>query len=71
MSIKEKIKSIIDTLLGNSRIPAMYRPIIKGMIENYLNDTKEEELREYIIQLRAEFIPWLLGEENAKETTQK
>jgi len=60
--MKERLRSILSTLLSSSRIPAIYAPIIKGLIENFLKDISEEDLALYIRQLRDEFIPWLLGE---------
>jgi hypothetical protein len=60
--MKERLRSILSTLLSSSRIPAIYAPIIKGLIENFLKDVSENELRDYVMQIRSEFIPWLLGE---------
>ena len=58
--MKERLRSVLSTLLASSRIPSIYAPIIKGLIENFLKDVSEEDLALYIRQLRDEFIPWLL-----------
>jgi len=60
--MKEKLKQVIALLLKDSRIPAMYAPISSSMVNKFVDDAKEEDLRGYVIQLRDEFIPWLLGE---------
>lgn len=63
MSIKEKLRSIIEKLLASSRIPKVYAPVISGLIENFMKEITDEELRVYTEALRDEFIPWLLAEE--------
>lgn len=61
--IKDKLQSVLGALLSSSRIPKIYAPVIKQLIENFMKDISESEVRTYIIQLRDEFIPWLLQDE--------
>ena len=58
----EKLRALIGKLLENSQIPGPYRPVIKGMIEKALTQMSEDQLRAYIIDMRDNLIPWLLGE---------
>ena len=62
MSIKEKLRVLIEKLLQSSRIPKVYAPIISGMINKFLDDVTDEELTKHINALRLELIPWILGE---------
>jgi len=62
MSIKEKLRALIEKLLQSSRIPKVYAPIISGMINKFLDDVTDEELTKHINALRLELIPWILGE---------
>lgn len=60
MTIKEKIKFLLDKLLTESKIPSAYTPVIKSLVTNYLKSANDDDLKNYLSQLNTELIPWLL-----------
>lgn len=65
-TINARIKSLFKTLVGDSRFASKklkpFAPIISNLVNGFIDQTSEQELREGIGKLRSELIPWLLGE---------
>lgn len=65
-TISARIKSLFKTLIEDSRFASgkfkPFVPIISNLINGFIDQTSEQELRDGIGKLRKELIPWLLGE---------
>ncbi len=58
--MKEKIIRLMEVLLSDSHFPAMYKPVINSLITGALAKTDDATIRQYVIKLRDELIPWIL-----------
>lgn len=65
-SIANRLYQLLSTILkDNSVIPAMYHSIILNLVRPYLQKASDSELREMVLKLRDEIIPWILGENDS------
>lgn len=64
-SIKERLFAVFSQMMRESDIlPKALRPVIEGLVKGYLQKATDEDIRKIILQIRKEFIPWLLDEQN-------
>lgn len=62
-SLNARLFALLDSVLKDgSFIPPMYHPVILNLVKPFLQKTPESDLREQIIKLRDEIIPFILGE---------
>lgn len=61
LSLKEKLTGLVNSLLDDSAIPAMYRPVIKNLVGSYLKNANDDEVRVLLAQLKDQILPWLLS----------
>ncbi len=62
-SIAARLYALLNSVLEDGTfIPKMYHPVIMNLIKPFLKNTTESELRDQIIKLRDEIIPFVLGE---------
>ncbi len=67
-SIANRLYQLLSTILkDNSVIPAMYHSIILNLVRPYLQKASDSELREMILKLKDEIIPWILNDPNISE----
>jgi hypothetical protein len=60
-TIKDRLLALAETLLDdNDTIPAPYRPIVKGLMRNYLKKADPEQIEELVTRLRDQVIPFVL-----------
>jgi hypothetical protein len=61
---REKLRSLLETVLKDSRINAAFRPVIMQLANNFLDNTTDEEIVKGVSLLRDTLIPWVLGDED-------
>ena len=59
---RDKLKSLLETVLQDSRINAAFRPVIMQLANNFLDGTTDEEIINGLGQLRDKLIPWVIGD---------
>lgn len=58
-----RLYALLNSVLEDGTfIPKMYHPVIMNLVKPFLKNTSESDLREQIIKLRDEIIPFILGE---------
>jgi hypothetical protein len=62
-TIAERLFFLLQAMLKESdSIPSMYHGVVVNLVKPYLRKAKEDELRNVIINIRDNVIPWILGE---------
>jgi len=59
---RAKLKSLLETVLQDSRINAAFRPVIMQLANNFLDGTTDEEIINGLGLLRDRLIPWVIGD---------
>jgi len=60
-TIKDRLLALAETLLDdNDTIPAVYRPIVKTLMRNYLTKANPEQVEELLIRVQKQVIPFVL-----------
>lgn len=67
-TIGARLFALLQSILEDgTAIPAMYHPIVESLVKNYLKKADDSQLREVIVKLRDELIPWILDEHKNPE----
>lgn len=66
-SAKEKLISILDVVLTDSRINKSFQPVIRNLVMNFIKDVEEDDIIKGMKKLRDEFIPWVLSDEDTSK----
>jgi hypothetical protein len=61
-TIQSRLVALLAQMLDESKIAAMYHPVINNMVKGYLSRADDSQVREMLLKIRDEIIPWLLGE---------
>lgn len=62
-TINARLFALLNSVLKDGTfIPAMYHPVILNLVKPFLRNTSESDLRDQIVKLRDEIIPFILGE---------
>lgn len=52
---------LMDTMLTDSKIPPVYHGVIRNLVNNYLKNANEAELRTLLTQLKDVILPWVIN----------
>lgn len=69
VTVRDRLVSLLDTVLQDSRINKAFIPTIKNLALNFLKDASDADITNGIRALRDKLIPWLLSEEAHDENT--
>lgn len=67
-TIKSRLLALLKTVLEDSRVNRAYHPVIMNLVNGFLAKTGDAEIREGILKMRDEIIPWILNEQVPAET---
>jgi hypothetical protein len=60
-TVKSRLLALAETLLDdNETIPAVYRPVVKKLMSNYLGKADPAQVSELLTRVRDEIIPFIL-----------
>lgn len=63
LTIKDRLRGLVHTMIeDNPKFNGPIKKMIIQLIDGFLKDANEAELREMLIKLQSELIPWALGE---------
>jgi len=60
-NIKDRLMGLTESILKDSKIPAPYQPIIRGLLSGYLKNASQAEIETIILDLSRNVLPFLLG----------
>ncbi len=61
-SIRARLSALFEALLQDSRIGKAFQPVILNLGRSFISSATDQELREGIVKVRDEIIPFLLEE---------
>lgn len=62
-TIAARLYALLNSVLEDGTlIPKMYHPVVMNLVKPFLKNTSESDLREQILKLKNEIIPFILGE---------
>lgn len=59
-TFKTKLAGLINEILKESKLPGAYQPVITAMVGNWLKTADEAEVRDILVKMKDQVIPWLL-----------
>lgn len=63
-TINDRLLAVFSQMMKESSIiPKTLAPIVENLVKGYLQKATPDQVRTIIIQLRDEFIPWLLSDD--------
>jgi hypothetical protein len=63
--IIKRLRALFESLMNESEIiPKAFKPVVKNLVEGYLNKADPTQVKEIIIRVRDEIIPWILREDD-------
>lgn len=63
-TIAARLYALLNSVLEDGTlIPKMYHPVVMNLVKPFLKNTSESDLREQILKLKNEIIPFILGED--------
>jgi hypothetical protein len=63
-TVNQRLLSVFQAMMSDPdiKIPKAFIPVAKNLVENFLKNADEENLRKIITDLRDNLLPWVLGE---------
>jgi len=64
--IIKRLRALFESLMNESDvIPKAFKPVARNLVEGYIKKADPAQIREIIIRVRDEIIPWILREDDS------
>jgi hypothetical protein len=62
--IIKRLRALFESLMNESdAIPATFKPVARNLVEGYIKKADPAQIREIILRVRDEIIPWILADD--------
>lgn len=71
VSLKDKMKALLSVFLDDSKLDPITKKLVLNVVNNFFQKASDEDIRNAVLKLREEVIPFILDEEACNCMTYK